>query len=133
MPEEQKHKPPYETPDAVISAGYHHYKRLDGGRLFLARVWLAKLLRRKPPTQRFLIWIIYREWQERVQLVHFDAGAIGPFVEKLMASPLIRQVHVAEFWFKGRKSFGVDYDPEKSLKFILAEAAKAKTADAEAA
>lgn len=117
-----EHKSPLETPDAIITMAYHHHKRLDGGNLFRARVWLAKVLRRKLPTQRFMVWIIYRDWQERVQTVTLEAGAIGNFIERLMEAPVIRQVHVSEYWFYGRKSFGVDYDPAKTFEFLKAAA-----------
>jgi len=132
-----EHKPPYETPDAVISAGLHHHKRLDGGRWFAFRVRIAKALKyligRSVPKQTFMLWIIYREWQEKVQIVTLEAGTIGPFVDSLMAAPMIRQVHVAELWFKGRKSFGIDYDPTRMSDFLEKVVAEHKTKAASAA
>ena len=119
------HKSPLDMPDAVISSAYHHHKRLDGGRIFRAMNWLRVKTGRKPLTQRFLVWIIYRGWQERTQVITLNAGMIGDFVEKMMAAPEVRQVHIAEFWFKGRKSFGVDYDPSKMMEFLKSSTAQA--------
>jgi len=116
---------PLDIPDAVVSGSRTHYRRLDGGRWFALKVWLAKVLRRPMPSQRFLVRIIYREWQEKCEVVHLNAGMIGPFVQKLMAAPLVRQVFVAELCFKGRKSFGADYDPDKLFEFIKSAAKNA--------
>lgn len=114
----EEYKSPLDMPDAVISSSYQHHKRLDGGCWFRALNWLRVKLKRKPLTQRFMVWIIYREWQERTQSVTLNAGMISDFIEKMMAAPEVRQVHVAELWFKGRKSFGVDYDPAKVFEFL---------------
>ena len=113
---------PYDTPDAVISASHRYYGKPFGlkgpGRL---RTWLQKLLRRKPISQHFLLRITYREGSERCETVHFDAGAITEFVEKLLAAETVRSVEVAELLFKGRKSFGADYDPANMLKAVRGE------------
>lgn len=115
-----EHKAPYETPDAVVSMGMHHHKPLAGGIFFRYVNWWRRKLGIKPLTQTFVVWIIYREWQEHTRTVTLPAGTIGGFVEKLLEAPLVRQVHVAELWFKGRKSFGVDYDPSRFDEFLKA-------------
>jgi hypothetical protein len=37
-------------------------------------------------------------------------------VERLMNAPKVRQFNIAEMLFYGRKSFGVDYDPDIAFK-----------------
>lgn len=117
-------KAPYETPDAVISVGLHRHKSLAGSRTFLALNWVREKIGKKPLMQTFVVWIIYREWQEHTRIVTMPAGTIAGFVEKLLDAPTVRQVHVAELWFKGRKSFGVDYDPSKLMDFFAKSAAR---------
>lgn len=122
---------PYDTPDAVISGSHRYYGKPLGLKPgFIFRDWFRKLLRRKPETQHFMLRIIYREWQERVEVVHFAPGLILPFVDKLLAAPQIRQVFVSEMLFHGRKSFGADYDPERMFEFLKSAADDLKKKDA---
>ncbi len=71
--------------------------------------------------QHFLVWIIYQDWTERTQRITFSdevnpAEAINMMVERLMNAPKVRQFNIAEMLFYGRKSFGVDYDPDIAFK-----------------
>lgn len=111
---------PMDTPDAVISAGHYGYGQpygLDGPN-WLRRL-LRRLLRRRPATQRFLLRITYRDYRERCEVVHLKPGLIREFVGRLLAAETVRSVECAELLFKGRKSFGADYDPANLLALVL--------------
>lgn len=109
---------PLDTPDAVVSGSATWYGKPLGlaGPGWFQR-FVARLLRRKPVSQRFMLRITYRDWSERVEFVTLEPGkfSIREFVSRVMEGESVRIVECAEVLFKGRKSFGADYDPANWL------------------
>jgi len=122
----EEHKAPYETPDAVISMGLQTYGRPKGfKRLHRLVSWSLGKLKWKLPMQTIMVRVVFRDYRERVEVVQFPVGTVQPFVEKLLEKPQVRQVYVAELLFKGRKSFGADYDPNRWDEFFVKAAKSA--------
>ncbi len=80
--------------------------------------WARRRLGMTPLEQTFLLYVVYREWQERHELVTLPVGMVNEMADRLLSSPHVRKLYVAELWLKARKSFGADYDPERMFAML---------------